>query len=158
MLSQLLQFQSPIYYVLTKEAWLWRGWGTGGGTPYPLRDEKSCLHHWFVAWKTVIRWCCALKTIRKLAFLVITKPKDASCSWIYPRQYIYRKNWAIISLVVIRSTFVIRARLKFAWLISLEFYQNDTKKLMQMILSYYVINIQLKACVFWMLQDMIITC
>ena len=92
MLSQLLQFQSPIYYVLTKEAWLWRGWGTGGGTPYPLRDEKFCLHHWFVAWKTVIRWCWALKTIRKLAFLVITKPKDASCSWIYPRQYIYRKK------------------------------------------------------------------
>ena len=75
-----------------------------------------------------------------------------------PGNIFIEKNWAIISLVVIRSTFAIRARLKFAWLISLEFYQNDTKKLMQMILSYYVINIQLKACVLWMLQDMIITC
>jgi len=40
---------------------------------------------------------------------------------------------SLFRLVVIRCTFVIRARLKFTRQISLELHQNDTKKLMQMI-------------------------
>ena len=70
--------------------------------------------------KIVIRWCCALQTIRRLAFLLSTKLQDASRSWNLPQAIFIEKNGAIISLIVIRCTFVIRARLKFARWISLE--------------------------------------
>ena len=118
--------------------------------PSLLTPLISCL-------KIVIRWCCALQTIHRLAFLFSTKLKDVSRSWNLPQAIFIEKNGAIISLIVIRCTFVIRARLKFARWISLELHENDTKKLMQMFLSYYMINIQLLVCVLRMLQAMIIT-
>ena len=65
--------------------------------------------------KIVIRWCCALQTIRRLVFLFSTKHKDVLLSWNLPKAIFTEKNGAIISLVVIRCTFVrfvIQARLK----------------------------------------------
>ena len=52
--------------------------------------------------KIVIRWCCALQTIRRLAFLFSTNLKHALSSWNSPEAIFIEQNVAIISLVVIR--------------------------------------------------------
>ena len=47
-------------------------------------------------------------------FTISTNLKHASRSWNLPQAIFIEKNGAIISLLVIRFTFVIRARLEFA--------------------------------------------
>ena len=47
-------------------------------------------------------------------FYLALNEKTRRVSGIYPRLYLLKKNGAIFSLVVIRCTFVIRARLKSA--------------------------------------------
>ena len=104
-MSELSHFQSSIYYVLTNEAWF---------VGEEVAEDPSPSPPLICCFKIVIRWCCALQTIRRLAFLFSTKLKDASSSWNLPQAIFIEKNGAIISLIVIRCTFVIRALLKFA--------------------------------------------
>ena len=125
---ELSHFQSSVYYVLTNEAWFVARVRKWRRTPSPSPPLICCF-------KIVIRWCCALQTIRTLAFLFSSKLKDASRSWNLPQAIFIETNGAIkaiytrenktrlifsringpiISLIVIRCTFVIRALLKFA--------------------------------------------
>ena len=132
-MSQLSHFQSPIYYSWQTKLGLWRGWGSGGGPPHPVRDEKSCLRPWFVAWKLWSDGVVHCKPYADWLFYLALNSKTCRVPGIYPRLHLFKKNEAIICLVVIRCTFVIWARLKFARWISLELHENDTKKLMQVI-------------------------
>ena len=151
-MSQLSHFQSPICCPDKRSLVCCAGEEVTEDplNPSLLTPLISCL-------KIVIRWCCALQTIRRLDCLFSTKLKDVLLSWNLPKAIFVGKKWSYYFFVVIRCTFVIRARLKFARWISLELHENDTKKLMQMFLSYYMINIQLLVCVLQMLQAMIIT-
>ena len=71
------------------------------GTPSPSPQWKVLPTPLICCLKIVIRWCCALQTIRRLAFLFRTNLKHAlsSCT---PGYIYWKKNEAIISLVVIR--------------------------------------------------------
>ena len=42
----------------------------------------------------MIRWCCALQTIRKLAFLFSTKLKEVLLSWNLPKAILIEKKWS----------------------------------------------------------------
>ena len=126
-MSQLSHFQSVICYVLTNEAWFVARVRKWRSTPSPCPRWKVLPTALICCLKIVIRWCCALQIIRRLAFLFSTKLKGVLLSWNLPKAIFLEKNGTIISLVVIRCTFVIRARLKFAKWISLELHENDTK-------------------------------
>ena len=65
--------------------------------------------------------------------IILSAMKSRAYAPEFTPGYISWKKGAIISLVVIWFTFVIRAGLKFARRISLELHYNDCKKLMQMI-------------------------
>ena len=119
---------------------------------YKILDRHHChfrasiLHQqkWHNSQKKKVNWreqcclsCCSFsrqsENHTQTGFSIHHQTKRRVVFLDLPQAIFIEKNGAIISLVVIPSTFVIRARLKFAWLISLEFYSNDTKKLMQMI-------------------------
>ena len=71
--------------------------------PLTLSAMKSPAYAPICCFKIVIRWCCALQTIRRLASLFSTNLKHALSSWNLPQAiFIEKKNEAIISLVVIR--------------------------------------------------------
>lgn len=96
-MSQLCHFQSPIYYVLTNEAWFVvrvRNWRR---TPSPSPRRTVLPTPLICCLKIVIRCCCALQTIRRLAFLFSAKLKDASHSWNLPQAIFIEKNGVIIS-------------------------------------------------------------
>ena len=97
------------------------------GTAEELAGDPSPSPRWEVlptslicCLKIVIRSGCALQTIRRLAFLFSTKLKDPLRSWNLPQAILFEKNGAIMSLVIIRCMFVLRACLKSARWISLE--------------------------------------
>ena len=144
-MSQLSHFQSPIYYVLTNKAWFVareRNWRRNASTSprwrklptpliHPLRDEKNCLRPWFTlsamkkpayAPDLLLENCDGVVHYKPYAdwlFFLALNEKTGRVSGIYPRLYLLKKKkkkW--ISLVVIRFTFVIRARLKYAGWIS----------------------------------------
>ena len=88
-MSELSHFQSPIYDVLTNEASLVCGAGD------EVAEDPSLSPPLICCFKIVIRWCCALQTIRRLAFLFSTKLKGASRSWnLQQAIFIEKKKWS----------------------------------------------------------------
>ena len=132
-MSQLSHFQSPIYYVLTNEAWFVAQVRNWRRTPLPSPRWKVLPTPLICCLKIVIRWCCALQTIRRLAFLFSTNLKHALSSWNLPQAIFIEKKWSHYFFGSYPMCFVIRARLKFARWFSLELHENDSKKLKQMI-------------------------
>ena len=131
-MSQLSHFQSPIYYVLTNEAWFVARESNWRRNASPSPRWKN-LHY---APDLLLENCDGVVHYKPYAdwlFYLALNEKTRRIPGIYPRLYLLKKNWAIFSLGVIRFTFVIRVRLKSARWISLELHYNDTKKLMQMI-------------------------
>ena len=90
----------------------WRGWESGGGPPRPVRDEKSCLRPWFVAWKFWSDGVVHCKPYADWLFYLALNSKMCRVPEIYPRLYLLKKNrsddfFSSYSMYVL-STFEIR--------------------------------------------------
>ena len=139
-MSQLSHFQSPIYYVLTNEAWFVAQVRNWRRTPSPSPRWKVLPTPLICCLKIVIRWCCALQTIRRLAFLFSTNLKHALSSWNLPQAiFIEKKKWSHFFFSSYPMCFVIRARLNQPR-IALEWHQetdaNDFSHITWLIFSY----------------------
>ena len=118
---------------------LWLRWGTSGGPPRPSPSPrwKVLPTPLICCFKIVIRWCFALQTIRRLAFLFSSNLKHAS-SWNLPQAIFIEKKMEPFFFSSYPMCFVIRARLnqpRNAWM--------TPRNWCKWFLSYYVINIQL---------------
>ena len=117
---------------LTNKAWFVARVRKWRRTPSPSPRWKV-LPSLLICWKLWSDGIVHCKPYAKWLFYLELNSKTCRVPGIYPRLHLFKKNEAIICLVVIRCTFVIWARLKFARWISLELHENDTKKLMQVI-------------------------
>ena len=87
-------FQSPIYYVLTNEAWFVAQVRNWQRTPLPSPRWKVLPTSLICCLKIMIRWCCALQTIRRLAFLFSSNLKHALSSWNLPQAIFIERKWS----------------------------------------------------------------
>ena len=108
------------YYVLTNQAWFVAQVRNWRRSPLPSRRWKVLPTLLICCLKIVIRWRCALQTIRRLAFLFSTNLKHALSSWNLPQAVFIEKKINHYFFGSYPTCFVIGARLKFArWIIEL---------------------------------------